>query len=73
MREVNVILSERKGAGAIRLCDCNCIHLNIGPVTITLTPEMFTETAVLVKQAMEQLSVIAAAGELEQAQNSRPN
>lgn len=73
MRDVNVILAQRKGTGAIRLCDCNCIHMNIGPVTINLEPEMFAETALLVKEAMERLSVIVAADNVEQPQSSMPN
>jgi hypothetical protein len=73
MSDFNVVLAERSGTGAIRLCGCNCIHLNIGPVTINMAPEMFAQAALLVKQAMESLSVIAASGDLEPPQTSRPN
>ncbi len=68
MNDINVILAERTGTGAIRLCGCNCIHMSIGPVTINMAPEMFAQAVMLMKQAMESLSVIVAAGELDQEQ-----
>lgn len=73
MNDINLILAEQKGTGAIRLCGRNCIHLSIGAVTINLAPEMFAQAALLIKQAMESLSVIVAAADLEQPQTSRPN
>jgi len=68
MSDINVVLAERPGTGAVRLCGCNCVLLSIGPIVINMVPEMFAQTAQMVKQAMECLSVIAAAGEAEQAQ-----
>ncbi|QMV18500.1 hypothetical protein GOB94_07230 [Granulicella sp. 5B5] len=73
MSDINVILAERLGTGAIRLCGCNCVHLSIGPVTINMAPEMFAQAALLVKDAMESLSVIVAAGEIDQPQSAMPN
>jgi hypothetical protein len=73
MNDINVILAERNGTGAIRLCGCNCIHLSIGPVTINMAPEMFAQAALLVKQAMESLTVIVEAGNMEELQPARPN
>jgi hypothetical protein len=73
MSDINVILAERDGTGAVRLCGCSCIHLSIGPVTINLAPEAFVQAALLIKQAMESLSVILAAGDLDQPQSSMPN
>lgn len=71
MNDINVVLAEQTGTGAIRLCGCHCIHMSIGPVTIKLAPEMFAQTALMVKQAMECLSVIIAVGETEEAE--KPN
>jgi hypothetical protein len=71
MSDVNVILAESPGTGAVRLCGCNCVLLSIGPIVINMVPEMFAQTAQMVKQAMECLTLIAAAGEMEQAQ--KPN
>jgi hypothetical protein len=65
MSDINAILAEQTGTGTVRLCSCNSIHLSIGPVTINMTPEMFAEAAILVRQAMESLAVIVAAGDLE--------
>jgi hypothetical protein len=77
LSDINVILAERSGTGAIRLCGCNCVHLSIGPVTINMAPEMFAQAVTLMNQAMESLSVIVAAGELEyeqlQTQSPLPN
>ncbi|WP_263357032.1 hypothetical protein [Acidicapsa ligni] len=73
MSDINVILAERTGTGAIRLCGSDCIHLSIGPVTINMAPELFAQAAVLVKQAMESLLVIMASGDLNQPQSSLPN
>ncbi len=72
MSDINVVLAERSGTGAVRLCGCDCVHLSIGPVTINMAPEMFAQAALLVKQAMETLSVIVAAGEPE-ALSPKPN
>jgi hypothetical protein len=73
MSDINVVLAERSGTGTIRLCDCDCIHLSIGPVTINMAPEMFAQAALLVKQAMESLSVIVATGDLDRPKAAMPN
>lgn len=64
MDEINVTLAEMSGLGRIWLCECNSIHLSIGPVTVTLAPEAFLQTASMVRHAMEQLAVIVAAKEV---------
>lgn len=64
MEEINVTLAEMPSLGRIWLCGCNSIHLSIGPVTVTLAPEAFVQTASLVRHAMEQLAVIVAAKEV---------
>ena len=73
MSDINVILAERSGTGAVRLCGCNCIHLSIGPVTINMAPEKFAQAASLVRQAMESLSDMVAAGDLDGEQLPSPN
>ncbi|MEI9979993.1 MAG: hypothetical protein WDN23_13530 [Edaphobacter sp.] len=73
MSDINVVLAEQPGTGAVRLCGCNCILLSIGPIVINMAPGMFAQTALLVKQAMECLSVIAAAGDLDQPEGAKPN
>lgn len=72
MSDINVVLAERTGTGAVRLCGCDCVHVSIGPVTINMAPEMFAQAALLIKQAMETLSVIVAAGASEPA-GIKPN
>jgi len=66
MSDVNVVLAERGGFGAVRLCGCKSIHLSVGPVTLNMEPEAFAQAAILIRQAMESLAVIVASGEMEQ-------
>lgn len=73
MSDINVILAKRSGTGTIRLCGCNCIHLNLGPITINMEPEMFAQAAILMQQAMESLSEIITGATLQPEQHSRPN
>lgn len=61
MNDINVILAEYPGLGRVRLCECNSVHLAIGPVTVNLSVEAFAQMAILVRNAMEQLSEIAEA------------
>jgi hypothetical protein len=61
MDDINVILADYPGLGRVRLCECNSIHLSIGPVTMNLSPEAFAQAAALVRNAMEQLTEIAGA------------
>lgn len=72
MAEINLTLAERPGLGQVRICGCNAIHLSVGPVTITLSPEAFAETAILIREAMESLSVLVAAGEWDHDANESP-
>lgn len=73
MSDINVILAKRSGTGSIRLCGCNCIHLNLGPITINMEPEMFAQAAILMQQAMESLSEIVTGETLEMVQHAKPN
>ncbi len=61
MDDINVILADHPGLGQVRLCGCNSIHLSIGPVTVSLTPEAFAQAAILIRNAMEQLNEIVGA------------
>ncbi len=75
MDEINVILADYPGLGKVRLCGCNSIHLSIGPVTVTLAPEAFAQTAILIRKAMEQLAEIAIAKDSagDPLQSFKPN
>ncbi|MBB6143167.1 hypothetical protein HNQ77_001111 [Silvibacterium bohemicum] len=61
MDDINVILADHPGLGRVRLCECNSIHLSIGPVTVNLAPDVFAQTAILIRNAMEQLDEILGA------------
>lgn len=66
MKDVNIILAEMPGMGRVRLCECNSVHLNIGPVTINLEPKAFAQIAVLIDLAMNELDKIVEAKEAEE-------
>ena len=59
MNDINVILADSPDLGRIRLCECNSIHMSIGPVTINLTPKAFAEAADMMSSAMDQLTAIS--------------
>ncbi|HZY72436.1 MAG TPA: hypothetical protein VFE22_04945 [Edaphobacter sp.] len=61
MDDINIILASYPGLGRVRLCECNSVHISIGPVTINLAPEAFSQMAVLIRNAMEQFTEIAEA------------
>ncbi len=52
MHEINALLADQPEVGRVQLCECNTIHLSIGPVTINLSPEAFVQAAMLLKNAM---------------------
>jgi len=60
MKEFDMILADTPGFGRVRLCECNVVHLSIGPVTITLALEAFRQTANLVSIASQQMANLAA-------------
>jgi hypothetical protein len=64
MKDSNVLLSERSGLGAVKLSGGDSIFLTIGPITINLAPAVFAQAAILIREAMESLAVVVAAGEL---------
>ncbi len=58
MNEVKAVLADRPSLGRIHLCECNSIHMTVGPVTVNLAPETFAQMATMVHKAMEQLARI---------------
>jgi hypothetical protein len=56
MDKLKAVLAERPGLGQIHLCECDSIHLSIGPVTVNLAPEAFAQMATMVHRAMEELA-----------------
>ena len=60
MNEVRVVLAEELGLGRIHLCECNSIHVNLGPVTVNLSPEAFTKMANMVNKATRKLVDVGA-------------
>src|SRR5580698_8450633 len=66
MTELNLVLAECKGQGRIHLCSCESIHLTVGPVTVSLTPAAFAQTATMIREAMEQLARMDASQRFEE-------
>ena len=58
MHDINVILAELPGLGRVRLCECNSVHLSIGPVTLNLEFVAFQQMAELMVSATKQLEKI---------------
>jgi hypothetical protein len=58
MHDINVILAELPGLGRVRLCECNSVHVSVGPVTINLEASAFQQLAHLVASATGQLAKI---------------
>jgi hypothetical protein len=56
MSDFNLVLAERSGLGRVHLCGCNSVHLKIGPVSISLSPEAFAQASMMMRQAAEQLA-----------------
>ncbi len=65
MHDVNLVLADHPGLGRIRLCECNSIHVSVGPVTLNLDPIAFVQMATLMSNAVEQLSEIRKSREAE--------
>jgi hypothetical protein len=61
MHDIHVILAELPGLGRVRLCECNSVHVSIGPVTINLEAGAFRQMASLVASATERLASIQSA------------
>lgn len=74
MHDINVILADLPGFGRVRLCECNSVHLSIGPVTINLEPAAFQQMADLMASATQQLAKIMESRDDEKKvlQMSRP-
>jgi hypothetical protein len=60
MKDVKLVLSEQEGFGQIYMCGCNSVHMNVGPVTVKLSPKAFAQMAILVRKAMEGLDQITS-------------
>ncbi|GGH13454.1 hypothetical protein [Silvibacterium dinghuense] len=54
MNDFNVILADLPGLGRVRVCDCNSIHVSVGPVTLNLSPEAFAQAAAMFGDAMRR-------------------
>jgi hypothetical protein len=65
MKDVNIILADLPGLGRVRMCECNSIHVSIGPVTLNLEPAAFLQMATLMCNATEQLTAIRKAHDAE--------
>lgn len=53
MCESSVTLAECPGLGRVRLCNCGCVQLNLGPVTIRLEPAALSQAAAMLQAALE--------------------
>ncbi len=54
MKGMKPLLAEHQGTGCVRICECGCLNLNIGVVTLHLDPATFLRTTELLRRAAEQ-------------------
>lgn len=54
----SAILADHPGLGCIRVCECNAVHVNVGPVTINLEPEAFFQVLSMMNRASEKLATM---------------
>jgi hypothetical protein len=72
MKNSNVLLAEHPGLGRIRICECDAIHVNIGPITINLEPSAFLQMTSMMCSAMEKLAAIRRESGLDMAGGEMP-
>lgn len=63
MNDINIILADHPGLGRVRLCECNSVHLSLGPVTINLEPRAFAQAVIMMRNAIEQLEEIVGSAQ----------
>lgn len=73
MNKSPILLSNDPGVGRVWLCNEQCIHLTIGPITLNLSPVAFAEAATLVRNAMDQLSKLIDSPESRADREEQPN
>ncbi len=64
MKSVELILAEMSGFGRVRLCECNVVHMSVGPITMTLTVDAFQQAARLLSDASLEMAQIALSKDL---------
>ncbi|MGC2404649.1 MAG: hypothetical protein WA510_32960 [Acidobacteriaceae bacterium] len=72
MNEVNVILAKHSGLGRVCLCECNSVHVSVGPVTLNLEQAAFMQMVTLLGNAAEQLSEILKARQTSESPFQSP-
>lgn len=76
MNDFNVILADLPGLGRVQVCDCNSIHVSVGPVTLNLSPEAFAQAAAMLGDAMQRYAklresqIVNTSGSLSTAKTS---
>jgi hypothetical protein len=54
MKDTNRLLANQQGVGTVRVCDCGSINLNIGAMTLHMSPDAFIRTAIMIRQAANE-------------------
>ena len=52
MNETAMILAEEEGLGRVTKCDCGAIHVQVGPVNVTFSPDAFVQFVGLVNASL---------------------
>lgn len=54
MKDTNRLLANQQGVGTVRVCNCGSINLNIGAMTLHMSPDAFIRTAIMIRQAANE-------------------
>ncbi len=49
------VLAEYPGLGSVSVCTCGSVHVQIGPVELTLEPGAFAQSALMFQRAIAAL------------------
>lgn len=73
MSEFNLVLANHSGFGSVRICECNSVHVSLGPVILNFEPVAFAQAVTLMQEAMAKLNELSTAdGQVAACLNPRP-
>jgi hypothetical protein len=61
MNETAMILADEEGLGRVTKCDCGAIHVQVGPVNVTFSPDAFVQFVGLVNASLPNVEAATPA------------
>lgn len=59
MSDFNLILASHKGFGSVRMCECNSVHVSLGPVVLNFEAMAFAQAVTMMQEAMARLNELS--------------